>query len=155
MISPLGLKFIREYEKLRTVAYLDQAGIPTIGYGCIHYPNGTPVKLGDICSTLEANTWMKRECDGIEFKLDIILRNENLFQNESDALVSLVYNIGFGAFKSSTLLKLLLQGKRGKLIENQWLRWDKLHKNGVLIQSKGLKARRIAEYAVFSPSSPS
>ena len=39
--------FIKKEEGLRLKAYLDQAGIPTIGYGTIIFEDGRKVKLGD------------------------------------------------------------------------------------------------------------
>ena len=45
--SILGLNLIKKYEGLRLSSYLCPAGVPTIGYGSTHYPNGKKVMLGE------------------------------------------------------------------------------------------------------------
>ncbi|KQD16250.1 lysozyme [Acinetobacter baumannii] len=67
-----------------------------------------------------------------------------LTQNQFDALVSLAYNIGSGAFKGSTLLKLLNKGDY-KGAADQFLVWNKA--GGKVM--KGLVRRREAERALF------
>ena len=39
--------FLKEKEGLRTEPYLDQAGLPTIGYGTRFYEDGTEVTMDD------------------------------------------------------------------------------------------------------------
>ncbi len=41
---------IEEFEGIEEEAYLDPIGIPTICAGLTRYPNGTPVRMGDVCS---------------------------------------------------------------------------------------------------------
>lgn len=41
---------IERFEGIELKAYLDPIGIPTIGAGLTRYPDGTPVRLGDVCS---------------------------------------------------------------------------------------------------------
>ena len=65
--------------------------------------------------------------------------------NELDALTSLVYNIGIGAFKKSTLLSLLNQGADRHLVADQFLRWNKA--GGKVLP--GLVKRRLAEHNLF------
>jgi len=67
-----------------------------------------------------------------------------LTQQQYDALVSFVFNIGGCEFKSSTLLKKL---NANEYLEaaNQILRWD--HDNGKVV--RGLTNRRVAERALF------
>jgi lysozyme len=67
-----------------------------------------------------------------------------LTQNQFDALVSLVYNIGVTAFKNSTLLR-LLNSHDYSGASAQFLVWD--HSGGVV--SLGLHRRRVAEQQVF------
>lgn len=67
-----------------------------------------------------------------------------LTQNQFDALVSLTYNIGPGAFKHSTLLKLLNQGDYAGASQ-QFDVWIKA--GGQTVQ--GLVNRRAVEKAYF------
>ena len=68
----------------------------------------------------------------------------DLTQNEFDALVSLIYNIGSGNFKSSTLLRILNQ-KKYDAAANQFLRWNKA--GGRVLA--GLTKRREHERELF------
>lgn len=64
-----------------------------------------------------------------------------LSQNEYDAYVSLAYNIGDGAFCSSTLVRLLNAGDYAGACQ-QILRWDRFKGQ----QVRGLTLRRQREY---------
>lgn len=64
------------------------------------------------------------------------------------ALMSLVYNIGLGAFENSTLLKLLRQSDYHGAAD-QFLRWNKATVNGQKVVVAGLVSRRERERAVF------
>ena len=67
-----------------------------------------------------------------------------LTQNQFDALLSLEYNIGITYFKSSTLLRLLNQGKYNDAA-NQFDRWVYANKKKLA----GLVKRRSIEKALF------
>ena len=66
-------------------------------------------------------------------------------QDQFDALVSWVYNLGSGNFTSSTLLKVLNSGDYAGVPE-QILRWNKA--NGQVLE--GLSRRRESEAELFS-----
>jgi lysozyme len=70
--------------------------------------------------------------------------NIPLSQNQFDALVSLAYNIGTNAFKTSTLVK-YLNALDYKAAADQFLVWNKA--GGSVL--KGLVRRREAERALF------
>ena len=42
---------IERFEGIETKAYLDAVGVPTICAGLTRYPNGSPVRLGDVCDS--------------------------------------------------------------------------------------------------------
>jgi lysozyme len=65
-------------------------------------------------------------------------------QNQYDALVSLAFNIGVGAFSRSTLLRLLNAGKHTEAAD-QFLRWNKAGGK----ELKGLTTRRKDERALY------
>ena len=54
LIAPLALataiNLIEGFEGVETQAYMDAVGVPTICAGLTRYPNGTPVRMGDICN---------------------------------------------------------------------------------------------------------
>ena len=54
LITPLALamavNLIKGFEGVETEAYLDPVGVPTICSGLTRYPNGAPVRMGDVCN---------------------------------------------------------------------------------------------------------
>ena len=68
-----------------------------------------------------------------------------LNNNELNALISFTYNVGLGAFKASSLLRLLNSGADKKIVADQFDRW--VYDNGVKV--KGLIYRRNAEKKLF------
>lgn len=108
-VSNKGVDLICEFEGKRLVAYDDGVGIWTIGFGTIKYPNGTRVKKGDTCTLDQAKEYMRHDLIEFEHTVNSSVKVP-LNQNQFDALVSLAYNIGSNAFKSSTLVKKLNTG---------------------------------------------
>ena len=99
-ISAKGLELLKSYESLRLTAYRDSGGVLTIGWG---HTQG--VKEGDTCTLAEATQFLLD--DVAEAEKAINKQNLNLNQNQYDALVSFVFNVGESQFKKSTLLKKL------------------------------------------------
>jgi len=60
-------------------------------------------------------------------------------------LVSLCYNVGAGAIKSSTLIKKVNENQNDPLIRNEFLKWNK---SGGKVLS-GLTKRRMAEADLY------
>lgn len=108
-VSNKGVDLICEFEGKRLAAYDDGVGIWTIGFGTIKYPNGVRVKKGDTCTLDQAKEYMRHDLIEFEHTVNISVKVP-LNQNQFDALVSLAYNIGSSAFKSSTLVKKLNTG---------------------------------------------
>lgn len=108
-VSNKGVDLICEFEGKRLTAYDDGVGIWTIGFGTIKYPNGVRVKKGDTCTLEQAKEYMRHDLIEFEHTVNSSVKVP-LNQNQFDALVSLAYNIGSNAFKSSTLVKKLNAG---------------------------------------------
>lgn len=108
-ISDRGIKTIHQFESFRANAYQDSAGVWTIGYGTIRYPNGVAVKRGDVCTKEQAEQWFRSDLKWVE---QAIAKNVKvtLNQNQYDALCSFIYNLGEGNFVKSTLLRYLNSG---------------------------------------------
>lgn len=138
-LGPQGETLIKSFEALRLAAYLDQGGVPTIAWG----HTGPEVKMGLTCDASSAEAWFKADtagaCKAINSLVDVAI-----VQTQFDALVSFVFNVGVGAFKGSTLLRLLNGGDSAGAAD-QFLAWNKV--NGV--QNAGLTRRRAAERALF------
>ena len=154
-VSSAGLEFIKSQEAFRSNAYLDVARVPTIGYGTTRYADGRGVRLGETISEAEAEVELKSECDriGNEIESALIGSSVSLNQNEADALTSFCFNVGTGAFKGSTLLKLLLRNDIPGAAD-QFLLWDKATVAGVLTTLSDLQERRAREREMFLSNSP-
>ena len=142
-LSDNGMKLLEQFEGLRLEAYLDSAGIHTIGYGTIKYPDGSVVKKGDKITKAQAKQYKLHDLKEFESTVNTSVKSP-LTQNQYDALVSLSYNIGSGAFKDSTLLKKLNSGDYKGAAE-QLLVWNKVNSKKV----QGLVNRREAERNLF------
>ena len=142
-LSPAGIDLISNFEGLKLKAYHDSAGVCTIGFGTTVYPNGTRVQLNDQCSVEQAKNFMHHDLARFEKAVRSSVK-VTLNQNQFDALVSLSYNIGVGAFNNSTLLKLLNQNDYVGA-SHQFDVWIKA--GGKTVQ--GLVNRRAVEKAYF------
>ncbi len=142
-ISKTGIDLISSFEGIRLNAYDDGVGVWTIGIGTTVYPNGVKVKKGDKCTLEQAKSYFAHDLKSFEKTINDSVKVP-LSQNQFDALVSLAYNIGSGAFKNSTLLK-KLNAKDYAGAADQFLVWNK--GGGKVL--KGLVRRREAERALF------
>lgn len=129
---------IKRYEGFRFKAYKCPAGVWTIGYG---HTKG--VKRGDYTTHPSAERMLLQDISEIEEQLSKLITTE-LSQNQWDAIVSFVYNIGVGAFSRSTLLRRLNAGEFEKC-STEIQKW--VYCKGVVVE--GLKRRRIAEAELF------
>ena len=143
-ISPRGLELIKDFEGFSSSAYLDVVNIPTIGWGNTFYEDGTKVKLGDQISKTDALKLLEVVANR-DFADKIFPSIKvKVSQNQFDAMVSLAYNIGTGAFLKSTLLKKVNAGDFTGAGE-EFLRWNKANGKEVL----GLTRRREREKQLF------
>lgn len=141
----MALDTIQQFEGLKLKAYKDSVGIWTVGFGNIfNLDTGNPIKEGDEISLETAERWLKIEVDNLQAKMRKVI-TVPLNDNQWTALTSLAYNIGFGAFKRSTLLRLLNAGASKEEVAKQMLRWNKAGGKEI----KGLTNRRKAESNLF------
>ena len=111
-ISELAIKKIKEFEGCKLQAYQDAAGVWTIGYG--HTYN---VREGDRISQWYA---------------------DDMTQEQLDAVVSFVFNLGIRRWQYSTLRRYIMLGKSKDKIRAEWMRW--VHAGGKRLA--GLVKRR-------------
>lgn len=148
-ISQKGLDLIIKFEGLRLEAYTAtenerSRGIWTIGYGSISWPNGEPVRQGEKLSNKEEAIDLLVETVRPRVEAINQLVEAPLSQNQFDALVSFVFNVGIGAFRGSTLRK-VLNNKDYIAAAGQFQRWNK--QSGKVLP--GLVNRRRAEQDLF------
>ena len=147
-VSKAGINLIKSFEGLRLQAYEDSSGVVTIGYGTTKYFNGAKVKLEDVITKERAEALLTKDITKAEHILNVLV-DSPLKQNEVDALISFIYNVGFEQFKESTLLKKLNTGVVRKEVAVEFDRWVHVSKDGVAVRSLGLVSRREAERRLF------
>lgn len=142
--------FIKHEEGLILHPYHDEAEVPTIGYGSTMYKTGKRVTMQDKPITEpEAFDLLKWEVDNKTAAVSGALKNVVLNQNQFDALVSLAYNIGVGAFAGSTVAKRVKANPQDPTIRNAFMMWNKVHKDGKLVVSDTLTGRRKREADLY------
>ncbi len=130
-------------------AYLDPVGIPTVGYGSTYnYDAKRKVRLGDSITQEKAVEWLRKETKSIVPKIKALVKVP-INQNQLDSLTSFVYNVGIGAFQSSTLLRLLNSGAPKEEVAAQFDRWNKGTVRGEKVVLPGLVRRRKEEKSLF------
>ena len=139
--SNAGLEFITRHEGCELEVYDDVAGYPTIGVGHL-IRDDDPDFSGGITRD-EAIELLKKDVEHAENCVESYVKVP-LTQSQFDTLVSFVFNVGGGAFKDSTLLRLLNQEQYGE-VPAQLQRWNKA--GGQVVQ--GLINRREAESALW------
>ena len=142
-LSPDGLDFIKRFEGLSLEPYKCAAGVWTVGYGHTGtLPDGTPVKDAGEITEPEAEDLL--ELDTQVAANDVNSLSLELTQEQFDALVSFVYNVGAPAFEKSKLYQAILNQDVDD-IEPQFMRW--VHAGGKRV--RGLVKRRADEAKLF------
>ena len=140
-----GYRLICEFEGLRLKPYLCSARIPTIGYGNTYYPNGVRVTLLDKPITKDyAFEIFKVIADKFAKRVDAMVKKP-LTQNQFNSLVSFAYNVGTGAFSTSTLLKKVNANPNDLSIKTEFMKWNKANK----VVVNGLTTRRKKESDLY------
>ena len=99
-----GIDLIKSFEGLELAAYKCPAGVWTIGYGHTTAAGPPAVKSGMKITAEQATEILVRDLVSYEAAvMNALRRNPN--ENQFSAMVSLCYNIGPGAFASSTVVK--------------------------------------------------
>ena len=149
-ISSTGIELVKQFEGLHKLkednwvhAYKCSAGVITCGYGATKGVGSDAKWTREYCEERLIED-LKEHAEAITKYVTV-----SLTQGQYDALVSFIFNLGKGAFKSSTLLKKLNKGLYDEVPE-QLMRWNKARVSGKLIPLKGLTRRRAAEAALFS-----
>lgn len=140
-LSANGLKLIEEFEGCKLTAYYDDHVPPilTIGFG--HTGNVTEEET---ITHEQADEYLREDTAWAAECVTGWTQAIQLNQNQFDALTSLLFNIGSGNFRNSTLLKKLLNGDIQGAAD-QFLVWDNTNHE----TNQGLLNRREAERKLF------
>lgn len=136
--SSKGIEFIKRHEGFRARAYQCPAGVWTIGYG---HTRG--VNNGDVITKEQGERFLIQDLQTAEREVNShgLIVNQNQF----DALVSFVFNVGVGNFSRSTLLRKLKVNTNDSTISYEFSRW----KNGGGKVLPGLVKRRKEEAELY------
>lgn len=144
LVNQETLNFITSQEGLKLTAYKDGAGVPTIGVG---HTEG--VHMGMAITVTQAYNFLKADAQNAANQLLAVV-TVPLTDNQLTALISFVFNLGIGNFKSSTLLK-KLNAKDYAGAADQFKVWNLVY-NPVTKKkepSPGIIARRNREATLF------
>lgn len=152
-ISENCLKIIKHYEGCQLTPYYDSNNILTCGWG--HTGEGV-IECHSITQE-QADEWLLQDIQIFVNMLNFHLNEKEIEQNQFDALISFLYNVGPGAKDIKDGLFSLKNGNPSTLWKDvlnedyknaagQFLLWDKAG-NKVL---KGLQKRRKTESILFS-----
>ena len=135
-ITAVVVAFVGGFEGLRTVAYRDPVGIPTVCFG-----ETKGVKMGDRYTVAECKAMLTESLISHEAGMRKCMRNPDAVPDGAyGAFLSFTYNVGVGAFCKSTLNKRLnagdIRGACGELTK-----WNRA--GGIVLP--GLTRRRAAE----------
>ena len=136
-VSEDCINLVSKFEGFSGKAYKCPAGVWTIGYG---HTEG--VKPNDTITQEKAKELLNEELNSFSERVASMLITAT--QSQFDALVSFAYNLGTGALRGSTLLKLHNAGKytEAKAEFGKWTRAA-----GVVLN--GLVKRRAAEAELY------
>lgn len=155
------LQFLKAEEALRLTAYCCPSGIPTIGYGSTSGVTHDDVKNRKTISREEAEERLKTDVNEAVRIVRAAVKVP-LTQNQFDALVSFVFNVGPGSKDRGGFVR-LTDGRPSTLLRKlnerdyqgaaaQFVAWVKgtNPRTGDLVVLPGLVKRRKAEQTLFS-----
>lgn len=146
--SSQGLDLIKRWEGCRLKAYQDSVGVWTIGYGLTSSAGIVPVTAGMTITQRQADAYLEQALVKYETAVTKSITRRPT-QAQFDAMTSLCYNIGPGAFSGSTLVRRFNSGDIPGAAD-AFLMWNKA--GGRVL--KGLENRRKDERAMFLKASP-
>ena len=136
---PSGADLIKRFEGLRLKAYQDVGGVWTVGYGA----TGSGIDADTVWTHEQAEADLGARLLTLQNQLRACL-TVAVEPCQFAALTSLVYNIGLGAFRKSSVLRLLNAGDVEGAAE-AFMSWENAAGHVV----PGLVRRRALEREVF------
>lgn len=146
-----AVELVKAFEGFRATSYVDPGtnGVPvTIGYGCTKDEDGTPWPLGCTIDAERATRLLERDLGASALAVAKAVQVA-LPEPCRAALISFVYNVGAGAFGTSTMLKCINAGKLTQAADE----FPKWNRGGGRVLN-GLITRRAAERKVFLSGIP-
>jgi lysozyme len=143
-ITPQARALIRKYEGCKLKAYQCSAMKWTIGWGNTFYEDGSKVQPGDTITQERADRLFVILLDQFAAQLRPLI-TQPLNDNQFGALLSFAYNAGIGAFRNSTLRKVVNTNPNNPAVRLELHKWNKAGGKVLL----GLTRRRAAEAELY------
>lgn len=143
-LTPAGIELIKRYEGLRLTAYQCSAGVWTIGWGHTSAAGEPSVKKGMKITKQKAVDILNQDLAKFADEVQATIKTD-IPDACFSACVSLAFNIGLGAWRKSTALKLINKGDYGNVPKAIQL----FNKAGGKV-SPGLVKRRADEAKMFA-----
>lgn len=143
-ITQDGIDLIKRFEGFSPYPYKDSAGFDTIGFGHLIKPGETfdgPL-LGKAADDL-----LRKDVGFAESAVNRYT-STHLRPYQFDALTSFTFNLGAGAYQSSTLRKRVNADKHDQ-VPDEFMRWVYVTHNGQKKKIRGLERRRSAEASYY------
>ena len=141
--SPASVQFLIDQEGMSNHVYRDSVGYPTVCVGVMD----RNLVVGKYYSDQECVTLTAKQLHKFITALDRVVKvpiNDDM----RTALISLIYNIGIGAFENSTLLRKLNAGDYVGAA-NQFTVWVYGGQGAKKVVIQGLLNRRLREQSLF------
>jgi lysozyme len=138
-----GINLIKRFEGLRLESYMCAADKLTVGWGhrC-DLPLGTKITMAQAMQFLDFDLNICESC--------LLTNLPDLNQNQFDALIDFVFNIGTHRFLTSHLYHLIFNDiHNDTAIRIEFLKWVYIHVHGIAVKSDWQLQRRSAEVALF------
>ena len=143
-IVDLAKPLTKKFEGIKLVSYLCPAGALTIGYG----HTGKDVVPGLCITQSQAERLLEAD---LAAAARVVLAKVSvpLTAPQAAALTDFVFNLGAGAFASSTLLRKLNLGDYAS-VPAELRKWTKARQGGRLVSLRGLELRREANISLWN-----
>lgn len=139
-----GRDLVKRFESFQPDVYIAPEGKPTIGYGHVILEGE---RFPEPMTRAQADDLLARDLTRFELAVRNAVKAP-LTSNQFSALASFVFNVGEGAFKKSTMLK-LVNTFNMKAAAKEFERWNHATVKGDRVAEDGLTARRQAERELF------
>lgn len=140
-----ALDIITQYEGFSKYPYRCPAGYKTIGHGFLY----DRTIHGDSITMWKSKKLLLETIKELDHSIQELVDKE-LTPNRRASLISFTYNVGFYAFKRSSLLKKINLDASDEDIREELNRWVHIRKNGHKIILRGLTLRRAEESFCWS-----
>jgi lysozyme len=149
----LALELIKRFEGLSLTPYLCPAGIPTIGYGTVKYPDGKDVSLKDSPISQEtAEKYLAHHVAKTSYLLGKYLDSREIELNDRQfcSLLSFGYNCGLAPIVvKGKMINSGLANKDKSLVAKGIMAYTKATVGGKKVTLPGLVKRRQAEVELY------